>query len=95
MVYGAQSTKGDLRNAALNILVLYSVVGKTDDSSRIIIIATTVGAGVLFSIVLNIILLVKLKRRTQLRKSSTPVDISLGAAETSPEPFPIDQVNYL
>ncbi len=24
-------------------------------------------------------------------KSSTPVDISLGTAETSPEPFPIDQ----
>ena len=95
MVYGAQSTKGVLRNAALNILVLYSVVGKTDDSSRIIIIATTVGAGVLFSIVLNIVLLVKLKRRTQLRKSSTPVDISLGAVETSPKPFPIDQVNYL
>ena len=79
---------------SLNILVLYSVVGKTDDSSRIIIIATTVGAGVLLSIVL-IILLVKLKRRKRLRKSSTPVDISLGAVETSPKPFPIDQVNYL
>ncbi len=78
----------------LNILFFYSDVGKTDDSSRIIIIAITVGAGVLLIIVL-IILLVKLKRWKQHRKSSTPVDISLGAVETSPEPFPIYQVNYL
>jgi hypothetical protein len=68
--------------------------GTTDDSSRIIIIATTVGAGVFLSIVL-IVLLVKYKRRKRASKLSTPVNIPLETNETSPEPLPVDEVNYL
>ena len=59
-----------------------------------IIVATTVGASVLPIIVL-LVLLVKFKRRKQPLKSSTPVDVSLGAVEASPEMLPNDQVNYL
>ncbi|CAB4005731.1 MAM domain-containing glycosylphosphatidylinositol anchor 2 isoform X4, partial [Paramuricea clavata] len=64
---------------------------RTDDSSRIIITATTVGAGVFLSIVL-IVLLVKYKRRKRAPKLSTPVNIPLETNETSPEPLPDDEV---
>ncbi|CAB3980379.1 MAM domain-containing glycosylphosphatidylinositol anchor 2-like [Paramuricea clavata] len=64
--------------------------GTTDDSSRIIIIATTVGAGVFLSIVL-IVLLVKYKRRKRASKLTTPVNIPLETNETSPEPLPVDE----
>jgi hypothetical protein len=66
-----------------------------DDSSRIIIIATTVGAGVFLSIVLNIVVLVKYKRRKRAPKLSSLVNIPLEANEISPEPLPVDEVNYL
>ncbi|CAB3992973.1 MAM and LDL-receptor class A domain-containing 2-like [Paramuricea clavata] len=65
--------------------------GTTDDSNRIIIIATTVGAGVFLSIVL-IVLLMKYKRRNRASKLSTPVfNIPLETNEISPEPLPVDE----
>jgi hypothetical protein len=72
----------------------YSDKGTTDDSSRIIIIATTLGAGVFLSIVL-IVLLIKYKRRKRAPKLSFLVNIPLETNETSPEPLPVDEVNYL
>jgi hypothetical protein len=78
------------------MIYFYSDKGTTDDSSRIIIIATTVGVGVFFSIVL-IVLLIKYKRWNKRRASklSSPANIPLEANETSPEPLPVDEVNYL
>ena len=66
----------------------------------IVIVATTVGAGMLLIIVLItialIVLLVKLKRLKKASpKLSAPVNISLGAVESSPEMLPTDQVTYL
>ena len=60
-----------------------------ESSSRtIIIIATSVGAGELFIIVL---LLVKLKRWQQRLKMLTPIDVPLTTVETSPEILSIYQ----
>jgi hypothetical protein len=73
-----------------NSSYLYSVKVRTDHSSRIIAIATTVGAGVFFSIML-VVLLLKYKRRKMAPMLSTPVH---EAVETASESLPIDQVNY-
>jgi hypothetical protein len=52
------------------------------------------GAGVFLSIVL-IVLLLKYKRLKRAPKLSTPVSIPLETNEISPEPLPVDGVNYL
>ena len=54
-----------------------------------IIVAATVGAGMLLIIAL-IVLLVKLKRRKQPLNLSTLVDVPLGSVETSPKMLPTD-----
>ncbi|CAB4013633.1 Hypothetical predicted protein [Paramuricea clavata] len=61
-----------------------------DDSIRIIIIATTVGAGIFLGITL-IVLLIKYKRLKRASKLSTPVNIPLEVNEISPQPLPVDE----
>ncbi|CAB4005587.1 Hypothetical predicted protein [Paramuricea clavata] len=64
--------------------------GTTDDSIRIIIIATTVGAGVFLGITL-IVLLIKYKRLKRASKLSIPVNIPLEVNEISLQPLPVDE----
>ncbi|CAB3990324.1 Hypothetical predicted protein [Paramuricea clavata] len=65
------------------------IEGRTDDSSKIIITATIVAAGVFLSIVLNV-LLVKYKRQNKRRASklSTPDNFPL---EILPQSLPVDE----
>ncbi|CAB3989870.1 MAM and LDL-receptor class A domain-containing 1-like [Paramuricea clavata] len=62
----------------------------TDDFSKIIMIAITLGFSVFVNIVL-IVLWIKYKLLKRASKLSTPVNIPLETNEISPEPLPVDE----
>jgi hypothetical protein len=78
----------------IRILKIYSSDKGTDDFSKIIMLATTLGFSAFLSIVL-IVLWIKYNRLKRASKLSTPVNIPLETNDTSLEPLPVDEVNYL